>query len=71
MNDVRDDIATVANTAVKGAAEIGADVSLVARRTVDESIETSKEVGANAEEVSKVVVEGQSVGGASFSSYWA
>jgi hypothetical protein len=43
---------------VKGAAEIGADLSLVARRAVDGAIEAGKEVGGNAEEIAKVAVGG-------------
>jgi hypothetical protein len=44
--------------AVKGAAEIGADVGLVARRAVDGVIEATKEIGGNVEEVAKVAVGG-------------
>ncbi|HUL01311.1 MAG TPA: hypothetical protein VLX29_10735 [Nitrospirota bacterium] len=43
---------------MKGAAEVGADVAMVARRSVASLIEAAKKVGGNVETVTKVAVTG-------------
>ena len=41
-----------------GAAEVGGDVSVVARRSVEGAIEAGREIGANVEEMARAAVGG-------------
>ena len=47
-----------ARAAVKGAYEIGADVAVVAKRTVDGIIEAAREIGGNVEGIARAAVGG-------------